>query len=124
MIYGGIQLIRSQGGGGPSTANVCEPGEEGSCQCERSPINFRNAYPNLQKEKGIQKWAGIVVKSGKRSGAVRKVYLLIKRRAAKLHKSSITFWSKAVSHPKNKQMAAAVTQSVDIADLEITSVLL
>ena len=52
-------------------------GEGGvSCQCERLPINYWKAYPDLQKERGIQKWAGIVVKSRKRSGAVQKDYHL------------------------------------------------
>ena len=37
----------------------------------------------------MQKWAGIVVKTGKRSGAVRKDYHRIKGTAAKFHKSSI-----------------------------------
>ena len=41
----------------------------GSCHCERSRINYWKAYPDLQKETGIQKSAGIVVKSRKRSGA-------------------------------------------------------
>ena len=52
--------------------------EQGSCQCERSPISYWKAYPDLQKERGIQKWAGIVVKSRKRkrSGAAQKNYHL------------------------------------------------
>ena len=46
-----------------------------------------------------------------RSGTVRKDYHSIKRRAAKFHKSSITFWVKAVSQPKNKQKSAVITVS-------------
>ena len=44
----------------------------GSCQCERSPIHYWKSYPDLQKERGMQKWARIVVKSRKRSGAAEK----------------------------------------------------
>ena len=52
-------------------------GEGGvSCQCEHLPINYWKAYPDLQKERGIQKWAGIVVKSRKRLGAAQKDYHL------------------------------------------------
>ena len=52
--------------------------EQGSCQCERSPISYWKAYPDLQKGRGIQKWAGIVVKSRKRkrSEAAQKNYHL------------------------------------------------
>ena len=35
---------------------------------------YRKVCPDLQKEKVIQRWAGIVVKSEKRSGTVRKDY--------------------------------------------------
>ena len=52
-------------------------GEGGnSFQCERLPINYWKTYPDLVKERGIQKWAGIVVKSRKRSEAVQKDYHL------------------------------------------------
>ena len=85
-------------------------------QCVRLPINFWSAYSSRpSKEKAIQKWAGIMVKSGK--------IIELKRRAAKFHKSSIAFWGKAVSQSGNKQKPA-VTQSMDITDLEITSILL
>ena len=66
----------------------------------------------------------IVVKSGKRAGPVRKDYHRSKGRAVKFHKSSLIFWAKAVSKPKNKQKSAPATQSVGITDLEITSILL
>ena len=58
-------------------------------------------------EKLIQNfnWTGIIFKSGKRLGIARK--------AARPYKSSITFWAKVASRPKNKQTCAAVTQSVD-----------
>ena len=56
-----------------------------------------------------------MVKSGK--------IIELKRRAAKFHKSSIAFWGKAVSQSGSKQKPA-VTQSMDITDLEITSILL
>ena len=77
-------------------------GRRGSFQYESLPINFWKACPDLQKEKEIHKWAGIVFKSGERSGAALKDYYL----------------------KENKQKSGAVTQSVDITDLEITSVLL
>ena len=48
----------------------------------------------------------------------------LKGRAAKFHKHSITFWVKAVSQPKNKPKSAAATQSLDVTNLETTSVLL
>ena len=67
--------------------NVCEPKEGGLYQCKGSSINFGKAE--------------IVVKSEKRSGTVLKGYHWIKRRAAEFDKSSITFWAKAVSQPKN-----------------------
>ena len=35
---------------------------------------YRKAYPDLQKKEGVQKWAGIVIKSAERSGATPKVY--------------------------------------------------
>ena len=82
---------------------------------QKFALNFSKVYLDFQKEKGIQKWVGIVVKSVKRSEAMRKYYHWIKRRAAKFHKSSIKFWDKAVSQPKNKQKSAAVTQSVDVS---------
>ena len=67
-----------------------------------TPINLWKAYPDLQKEKEIQKW-----------------------RAEKFHKSSITFWAKNVSQPENKQKSEAITHnSLGITDLEFTSVLL
>ena len=47
----------------------------------------------------------------------------LKDRAARFHKSSIAFRGKAVLQWKNKQKSAAVTQSVNTTDLEITSVL-
>ena len=86
-----------------------------SCQCKCLPLNFSKVYLDFQKEKGIQKWVGIVVKSVKRSGAVQKYYHWIKGRAAKFHKSSITFWDKAVLQPKNEQKSTAVTQSVGVS---------
>ena len=98
-------------------------GEGGvSCQCERLPINYWKAYPDLQKERRIQKWAEILVKSRKRSGAAQKAIIWIKGTAAKFHKSSITYLAKAVLQPKNKQQSAAITQSVGITDQKITSV--
>ena len=76
---------------------------------------YGNAYPDLQKEKGIQKWEGIAVKYEKMSGTVWEDYHLTKReRAAKFYKSSITFWAKVVSQPKNIQKSAATTQSLGI----------
>ena len=36
----------------------------GSCQWKCFPIHFWKAYPDLYKEKGMQKWAGTVVKRG------------------------------------------------------------
>ena len=42
-------------------------GEGGSGQSEHLPINFWKAYPDRQKEKGIQKWVGIGVKKWKKS---------------------------------------------------------
>ena len=49
---------------------------EGSCQCKRSPINYWKAYLDLEKERRIQKCAGIVVKGRKISGAAQKYYHL------------------------------------------------
>ena len=48
--------------------------EETSRQCKSLPLNFSKVYLDFQKEKGIQKWVGIVVKSVKRSEAMRKYY--------------------------------------------------
>ena len=53
-----------------------------------------------------------------------KTIIELKGRAAKFHKSSVTFWAKASLQPKNEQNAAATTESMEINDLEITSVLL
>ena len=53
-----------------------------------------------------------------------KTIIELKGRAAKFHKSSLTFWAKAVSQPRNKQKPAAVTNSVDTTNLGTTSVLL
>ena len=108
----GIQLLRLHlgGGQGASIYNNMQIGKgRGLCQCERSPINYWKAYSDLQKERGIQKWAGIVVKSRKRSGAAQKTIIWIKGRAVKFHKSSITYSLKAVLQPK-KQQSAAITQ--------------
>ena len=77
MTEEGIQLLYLQFGGEGvlQNAKVCKLGERGdSRQSEHLPVNFSKAYPDLQKEKGIQKWAGILVKSGKRSTAVQKEY--------------------------------------------------
>ena len=43
-------------------ANGKPGGGGGSCQCEGSPIFifFWQTYPDLQKEKAIKKWAGII----------------------------------------------------------------
>ena len=95
--------------------------EGGLCHFKRAPTNVWKAYPDLQKEKGIQKWARIVVKGEKRSGTVRKD-IELKGRAAKFHKSSLTFWAKTFLQPRNKQKSAAVTHSMDITDFGITSV--
>ena len=96
----------------------------GSCQCELSPKNYWKAYPDFQKERGIQKWAEIVVeKVEKDQEQHKKTIIWIKGTAVKFHKSSVTYWAKAVLQPKNKQQFAAITQSVGIADQEITSVL-
>ena len=40
---------------------------------------------------------------------------------AKSHKSSVTFWAKANLQSKKEQKSAAVPQSMDMTDLEITS---
>ena len=48
----------------------------GSCQYKSSLINYWKAYPNLQKERGIQKCTGTAVKSRERSGAAQKYYNL------------------------------------------------
>ena len=54
----------------------------------------------------------------------KKTIIELKGRAAKFFKSSTICWAKALSEPKNKQKSAAVTQSMDVTDLEITTVLL
>ena len=46
----------------------------------------------------------------------KKTIIWIKGRAVKFHKSSITYWAKAVLQPKNKQQAESFTQSVGITD--------
>ena len=91
-------------------------GMGGSCQREHLPISFWNSCLDLQKEKGIQKWAGIVVTSGNRSGTILKDYHWTRN-----CKSSITFWANAVSQPRNNSLQLS-TQSVNIADLEMNSV--
>ena len=53
----------------PTKYELMRAGGKGSFQCKRLPINFCKAYPDLQKEKGIHKWAGIGVTRGKKSGA-------------------------------------------------------
>ena len=77
-------------------------------------ISIWEAYPNLQKEKGIQKWTGIVVKSGKTWGTVQKDYHQIGVRTVKCHKSRITLWEKAILQPKKNQKSADIKQSVNI----------
>ena len=82
-------------------------GERGSYQCEQLPEFLKYLFIQTQtKKKRIQKWIGIVVKSIKILGTVRKTIIGLKGRAAKFHKSSITFWVKAVLQPKNKQKSA------------------
>ena len=79
---------------------------------------YRKVYQDLQSRKGIQKWAGNEVKCEKMSGTVREDYHLTKReRAAKIYKSSLTFWTKTVSQPKNMQKYALTTQSLDIIQI-------
>ena len=64
-------------GRGSSISQNMQIGEGGgTCQFERLPISYWKAYPDLQKERGTQKWAGIVVKSRKVSGAAQKDYHL------------------------------------------------
>ena len=53
----------------PTKYELMRAGGKGSFQCKSLPINFCKAYPDLQKEKGIHKWAGIGVTRGKKSGA-------------------------------------------------------
>ena len=53
-----------------------------------------------------------------------KTIIKLKGRAAKFHKSIITFWAKAKLQQKNKQESAGTIQSMDISDSETTSVLL
>ena len=66
----GIQLLGSHfGGKGGSIKMQTYANREGggfSFQCKCSLINFGKPYPDLQRKR-IQKWAGIVVKSEKRS---------------------------------------------------------
>ena len=62
----------------------------------------------------------IVVKRKKDQKQYEKTIIELKGRAAKFHKSSLTFLAKAVSQPKKKQKSAAVTKSMDITDVEIT----
>ena len=119
QTHRGIQLLHSHlGGGGPSKCrHMGTGGRGGLMSMQKFAYKFLKGLSRPSKKKGIQKWAGIVVKSEKRSGAVRKDYDWIKGRAAKFHKSSTTFWAKAVSQSKNKQKSAAITHSVDITDL-------
>ena len=62
--------------------------------------------PRPTKREAIQKKAGIMVKSEKRLGAIRKE---LKERAVKFHKSSEKFWEKANLQSKNTQKCAAAT---------------
>ena len=59
-------------------------GKGDSYQCECLSIHFWKAYLDLQKEKRIQKWAGIMAQSGERSGTVPKDYHWIKRDGCKV----------------------------------------
>ena len=81
------QLIRSPlgGGGGPSKRKRMRTGERGSCQCEQLPEFLKYLFiQTLTKKKRIQKWIGIVVKSIKILGTVRKDYHWIKRESCKV----------------------------------------
>ena len=49
-------------------------GRGGLMSMQKFPYKFLKGLSRPSKKKGIQKWAGIVVKSEKRSGAVRKDY--------------------------------------------------
>ena len=53
----------------------------------------------------------------------KKTIIKLKGRGATSHKSSKTFWEIAALQPKNRQKSAALTLSMEITDLEITSVL-
>ena len=95
----------------------------GSCQCERLPINYWMVYyPDLQKERKYRNGQDLWLKVEKDEEQHEKTIIWIKGRPVKFHKSSITFWAKAVLQPQNKQQSVAITQSVGITDKEITSV--
>ena len=72
----GIQLLHSHlGGRGPSKCRHMGTGRRGRLMSmQKFPYKFLKGLSRPSKKKGIQKWAGIVVKSEKRSGAVRKHY--------------------------------------------------
>ena len=54
-------------------ANICEPGGKvGARVSANVPLHI---FERPWKEKGIQKWAGIVIKIVKRSVSVRKLLL-------------------------------------------------
>ena len=84
----------------------------GSRQCEPLPINYWKAYQDLQKERRIQKWKyrlqKLWLKVEKDQEQHKNTIIWIKRRAVKFHKSSITYWEKAILQPKNKQQPAAI----------------
>ena len=52
------------------------------------------------------------------------IYTKLKKTATRFRKSSITFWVKTVLPLKSKQKPRIATHSLDITDLEITSILL
>lgn len=72
---------------------------------QKKYINFikmySKAYLVLRKEKSnTEVGRSSVVKSEKRSGAVRRDTIELKWRVEKFHVYSITFWAKAVLQPK------------------------
>ena len=81
---------------------------------ERLTQTFKKEYRN-----GQELWLKVKIDQDQ----YKKIIIEINGRVAKFHISSITFWVKDVSQPKNKQKSAAGTQSTAITNLEITSVL-
>ena len=56
----------------------------------------REVYSDLQKEKEIQIWVGIMIKSKKDQEKHKKTIIELNGRATKFHKFSMTIWAKAV----------------------------
>ena len=64
------------------------------------------SYPDPQKKKGYRNGQELWSKVEKNQELYEKTIIAFKGRAPKFHKSSITFWVKTDTQPKNKQKSS------------------